>query len=129
MLGISAFEQKEAKTKAKDRALLRLTAKGINAKGYTQPGGFIVCEGSTAVMAEVESIHQYMSTIRKDMLDQGVMEPRGDFYRFTRDYDLSSPSTAAGVLLGRTANGRVEWKDSSGQTLTAIQEAEAESED
>lgn len=125
LLGVSAFEQKEAKTRATDRRFLKLTAKGINAKGYQQPGGFVVSEGSTAVRMEVGSIHQYMRTVRRDLLEQGVMEPAGDFYRFTRDYDLSSPSTAAGVLLGRTANGRIEWKDAGGKTLKEIQEAEA----
>lgn len=128
LLGIAAFEQKEAKTKAKDRRILHLSAKGIAARGYPQPGGFIVCEGSTAVTTEVESIHQYMVTLRKDLIEQGVMVPDGKFLRLTRDYDLSSPSTAAGVLLGRTANGRVEWKDGQGRTLREIQEAEAETQ-
>lgn len=127
LLGISAFEQTTSKTKVKDRSLLHLKAKGIDAKAYAQSGGFIVCKGSTAVTSEVESIHQYMSIVRKDLLEQGVMVVDGKFYRFTTDYDLSSPSTAAGVLLGRTANGRVEWKDTNGVTLKKIQEAEAES--
>ena len=60
-----------------------------------------------------------------DLLAQGVMVAAGTFYRFTRDFDLSSPSTAAGVLLGRTANGRIEWKDAAGKTLREIQEEEA----
>jgi hypothetical protein len=67
-----------------------------------------------------------MSAIRKDLVEQGVMIPEGALFRFTQDYDLSSPSTAAGVLLGRTANGRIEWKDASGRTLKEIQEGEAE---
>jgi hypothetical protein len=32
---------------------------------------------------------------------------------------------AAAVVLGRSANGRVEWKDAQGRTLKALQEAEA----
>ncbi|TXI89048.1 MAG: DUF4357 domain-containing protein, partial [Burkholderiaceae bacterium] len=35
---------------------------------------------------------------------------------------FSSPSTAAAIVLGRSANGRVEWKESSGRTLKEIQE-------
>jgi hypothetical protein len=38
---------------------------------------------------------------------------------------FSSPSTAAAVVLGRSANGRVEWKAADGRTLKEIQEAEA----
>lgn len=69
---------------------------------------------------------QYMSILRKDWIEQGVMVPDGKFFRMTRAYDLSSPSTAASVLLGRAANGRVEWKDDRGRTLREIQEAEAQ---
>jgi hypothetical protein len=36
---------------------------------------------------------------------------------------FDSPSTAAGVILGRTANGRIEWRNASGQTLKEMQEA------
>lgn len=35
---------------------------------------------------------------------------------------FNAPSTAAGVLLGRSSNGRVEWKDANGQTLKQLQE-------
>ena len=41
--------------------------------------------------------------------------------KFTQDYRFDSPSTAAGVILGRTANGRIEWKDSGGRPLKHIQ--------
>jgi hypothetical protein len=40
-------------------------------------------------------------------------------------HSFSSPSTAAAVVLGRSANGRVEWKAVDGRTLKEIQEAEA----
>lgn len=125
LLGISAFEEKGIKVRSPGRDLLFLKAKGIDAQAYLEPGGFVVCAGSTAVKNEVQSIHQYMSTLRRDLAEKGVLEPHGEFFRFTSDYDLSSPSTAAGVLLGRTANGRVEWKDAKGKTLRELQEREA----
>lgn len=40
-------------------------------------------------------------------------QPLGE-YRFSQDYVFSSPSTAAAVVLGRSANGRIEWKDAKG---------------
>ncbi|WP_083885822.1 DUF4357 domain-containing protein [Methanomethylovorans hollandica] len=40
-------------------------------------------------------------------------------------YTFSSPSTAAGVHLGRSANGLIEWKNNKGKTLKEMQEAEA----
>ena len=43
-------------------------------------------------------------------------------YRLAQDYTFNSPSTAAGVLLGRSANGRIEWKDAKGRSLKESQE-------
>jgi hypothetical protein len=59
------------------------------------------------------------------LLDQGVFVDEDKHYRLTQDYTFNSPSTAAGVLLGRSANGRIEWKDAQGRTLKEIQEAES----
>ncbi len=39
-----------------------------------------------------------------------------------QDYSFNSPSAAAAVILGRSANGRTEWKDVQGKTLKQIQE-------
>jgi hypothetical protein len=44
-------------------------------------------------------------------------------YRFTQDAVFSSPS--ADVVLGRSANGRTEWKDADGVTLRERQEKAA----
>ncbi|MDP1650160.1 MAG: GIY-YIG nuclease family protein [Rubrivivax sp.] len=38
---------------------------------------------------------------------------------------FTSPSTAAAVLLGRSANGRNEWKDAQGRPLKELQAQEA----
>ncbi len=40
-------------------------------------------------------------------------------------YTFSAPSTAAAVVLGLSANGRLQWKAADGRTLKEIQEAEA----
>jgi len=54
-----------------------------------------------------------------------VLGLQGGLYQFTQDYSFSSPSTAAAVVLGRSANGRIEWKAADGRTLKELQEAEA----
>lgn len=53
------------------------------------------------------------------------MAIRTDTYLFTRDAVFTSPSHAASVILGRNANGRIEWKDKDGRTLRDIQTSEA----
>ena len=121
LLGLGVFEKTETKRKPKN--LLFINAKGIKATGYEDAKGFVVREGSQLTKEEVPSIHQYMSTLRKDFIEQGVIVENGDTYTFTQDQVFSSPSTAAGVILGRTANGRIEWKDKSGTTLKELQSA------
>lgn len=123
VMGLSLFEVPKAGTKkAKD---LYIRAKGIEARGVDSSEGFIVRAGSQAVKTEVASIHTYLVELRKSLLLQGVLEPAEDVYRVTQDYTFNSPSTAAGVLLGRSANGRVEWKNAKGKTLKEIQDEEA----
>jgi hypothetical protein len=65
-----------------------------------------------------------MFDVRQQLITNGVLALADGLYRFTQDYSFSSPSTAAAVVLGRSANGRIEWKDALGRTLRALQEAE-----
>ena len=126
LLGLSVFEKTETKKKPHDSFYIE--SKGIKATGYEDPKGFVVCSGSQLVKDEQRTIHNYMSTQRKDLLEQGVVEEKGGHYVFTQDQVFGSPSTAAGVILGRTANGRIEWKSKNGKTLKEIQIELAESE-
>jgi hypothetical protein len=73
---------------------------------------------------EVASIHAYISEARSGLIENGVLRLDGKHYVFTQDYPFASPSTAAGALLGRSANGRIEWKTKDGRTLKVIQEVE-----
>jgi hypothetical protein len=47
---------------------------------------------------------------------------RTGVYLFAQDYVFPSPSTAAGVVQGRAANGRVDWKTKEGKTLKELQD-------
>jgi hypothetical protein len=127
LLGLGVFE-KTVTTAKKPGDLLTIESKGIKASGYEDAKGFVVVKGSQLVKDEVPSIHQYMSTLRKDFLAQGVIVDNGSHFVFTQDQVFNSPSTAAGVILGRTANGRIEWKNSEGKTLKQLQVTAAEEE-
>lgn len=52
-----------------------------------------------------------------------VLVADGVCLRLVQDYLFASPSLAAGVMLGRPANGRVEWRTTDGRTLKDIQDA------
>ncbi|EGB16355.1 hypothetical protein DND132_3152 [Pseudodesulfovibrio mercurii] len=121
LIGLSVFEKPDQTRGA--RELLHIKAKGIKAKGYETSRGFVVLKGSEAVTEEVPSIHQYLTNLRTDLVKKGVLEGRNGHYVFTEDYIFSSPSTAAGVILGRSSNGRTCWKSPNGMNLKAIQTA------
>ena len=122
LVGLTAFEPAPGIRSKKN--LLHISAKGISARGYETADGFAVQQDSAAVIDETRSIHGYLSALRRDLREQGVLTLQDDHYRFTQDFVFSSPSTAAGVILGRAANGRTEWRTSTGSTLKDLQFAE-----
>jgi len=126
VLGLSAFEKPPQKPV--DEHLLYLRGRGIEATGYEAPQGFVVQSGSQAVKDTVPSIHNYMVTLRNKLLEKDILVDQDDHYILSQDYVFDSPSTAAGVLLGRTANGRIEWKDENGVTLKELQSQGQEAE-
>jgi Domain of unknown function (DUF4357) len=127
VLGLDVFE-KPLKGQS-GRQTLILKGKGIEAKGYESPDGFVVLANSQAVRDAVPSIHRFMLDMRDSLEKRGVFQSDGSGYRLSQDYVFDSPSTAAGVLLGRSANGRLEWKDMKGRSLKQIQEARTDSLD
>jgi hypothetical protein len=82
--------------------------------------GFVVFEGSIARIEIAPSAVQSLRPQREKLLASGVLEERAGVYVFTQDFLFTSPSTAAAIVLGRSANGWLEWKDLEGKTLDDI---------
>lgn len=80
-------------------------------------------KGSQAISTEAPSIQKWMSDQRSFLREEGLLVSEGDHLAFSQDYEFNSPTSAASVVLGRTANGRTEWKDKDGRTLKEIQSA------
>jgi hypothetical protein len=119
VLGLSVFERPQPTKTAARRYYLK--GRGIEAEGYEDPNGFVVLAGSQVARDFVPSAHRYLLTLRAALQERGVVAQNGDGLTVAQDYTFDSPSTAAGVLLGRSANGRIEWKDEEGRTLKDIQ--------
>ncbi|HUR18699.1 MAG TPA: GIY-YIG nuclease family protein [Acidimicrobiales bacterium] len=126
VLGVLAFQKAEELPSSSVR--LFLTGKDTKAQGTETAEGFVVYAGSLGRAETVPSIHAYGTQIRQALLEKGVLLAEGVHLRLTEDYVFPSPSTAAMVLLGRTANGRVEWKSIEGNTLKELQSAEVPGE-
>lgn len=122
-LGHPIFEsltQNASSSNGKPQSTELFYCKGPDASGvgeYTSEG-FVVHKGSTARIGNVASIQgTSQERFREQLVTDGVLLLQGTQYVFTRDYLFSSPSMAAIAVLGRSANGWMEWKTQHGQTL------------
>lgn len=108
-----------------EKRLLFCEIKGLKATGHLTPDGFVVLKGSQAVLKERASAHHWPYTLatRKKLIDDGTLVEDGDHLKFTRDAEFSSPSAAATVVQGGSANGLLSWKDKSGKTLKELEAA------
>jgi hypothetical protein len=75
LVGLGVFEKTESTKKPAD--LLTIESGNIKASGYEDAKGFVVVKGSQLVKDETRSIHQFLSTLRKDLLAQGVIVAEG----------------------------------------------------
>ncbi|MGD1097522.1 MAG: GIY-YIG nuclease family protein [Bryobacteraceae bacterium] len=127
VLGIQAFEQSPLKMTKGQTSVLTCQGRGVTASGYDTPQGFVVKSESFATSDEVPSLKLFPNVValRAELLKNGVLVSEGKSLRFTQDYTFNSPSLASSVVLGRSTNGRTDWKDSSGRTLKELQEAQA----
>jgi hypothetical protein len=107
---------------AAPEAALVLSGRGIKATGADTPAGFVVKAGSTAAKEPTESCQPWILTLRKSLVDTGVLRDEGDHLLMTQDYAFDSPSAASAAMLGRSSNGPVEWKDAAGISLKTLRE-------
>lgn len=98
--------------------------KGAEGRGHRTPDGFVVLQGSTAVLQERQSAKRwpYVIALRKQLIADGTLVQKDGFCQFTRDVEFSSPSAAAAVIEGGSANGLVEWKTKDGRVLKELDE-------
>jgi hypothetical protein len=99
------------------------TCKGKQAlgTGCPTPNGFVVFKDSIAMAVLVKSTDMTVVRRHAELVASKVLVPAElETMRFTKDYEFTSPSTAAAVVLGRSANGWTEWKDAEGRTLDEL---------
>ena len=117
-LGHKVFEEKrEIKQKQKQDIFFIKAARGADAQGEPTSDGFVVFKGSKAASTTVNSMQQSFVNLRQSLIDKGVLKMNGEYYEFSEDYIFSSPSTAAAMVMGRNANGLIEWKLKDGKSL------------
>lgn len=119
-----AEEAKESREEEVDAPLYHLTLRKADAHAQLlSNGSMLVLKGSVASSTETESFQRRRQegvtspVLRTKLLDKKVLVKKNGRLVLATDYLFSAPSTAASVMLGRTQNGWVAWRDDKGRTL------------
>lgn len=97
--------------------LLYCRSKESDARGIYNSRGFTVLKQSRCKLTPVAGAVDVVNKRRDPLLKEGILVQQGSNYVFTQDYTFGAPSPAAVVVLGRNANGWIEWKYQNGKTL------------
>lgn len=121
-LGYPLFEPvAKPVTAARDDETFFCKGSGASGRGVYTSEGFVVLKGSVGRKENVPSIIDTAGhRLRIRLLESGVMREEGDTVIFEKDHLFRSPSMGALALMGRTANGWLEWRTQDGRTLDAV---------
>jgi len=110
--------------KAQPGGVLYCRIRGAEGRGQRTVNGFVIFRGSTAVLEERPSAenYPYVMAQRRQLIAEGVLTEKDGFLVFTRDAEFSSPSAAAAVIHGGSANGLIAWKTEGGKSLKQLDE-------
>ena len=118
-LGYPVFDSVN-KNNIKRTEILKINGRGIIAEGDLIDDGFVVFRGSQVKKENTPSCHEYLINTRNKLIQNGILIEKGNILEFIEDYVFNSPSTAGGVILGRSTNGWIQWKNKDGKTLDEI---------
>ena len=117
-LGHKLFDEKrEIKPQQKQEYFYINAARGAEGQGVQTSEGFVVFKDSKATFKTVNSLLENFVNLRNKLIEEKVLINKGEYYEFAEDYIFNSPSAAASIVMGRTANGFTEWKQKDGTTL------------
>jgi hypothetical protein len=103
----------------------RLRANGIVASAMRTIDAFVVIKGSQAAKEVAPSLSNANLSVRAKLLGAGQLVEVGHQLEFVQDYAFPSPSQAASIVVGYSANGRSMWKANDGRSLAEVEEGEA----
>ena len=94
------------------------TSKGANSKGYVVADGFVVLKGSIIALSTTPSIPTNIVKLRTSLLEKGIIDENNTF---VTNHIFTSPSTASAIVMGRSSNGKADWKTDNGESLNDIE--------
>lgn len=122
LMGVLAFEDARVRS-GETKQLLYCSGPDAEAQGYEVADGFLVLEGALLRRHQVPSVYPSVTKRLAALWEEGLLEVISDEqWRLTRGHVFNSPSMAAACVLGRSANGRTEWRTIEGTSLKELQD-------
>ncbi len=120
-LGFPIFEPAiHARLDSDDISIFSCKRSGADARGIYNEEGFVVLAGSVCRTETTQSASDGVARRRAEMIESGVLVDHPGGLLLKRDTPFSSPSAAAAVVTGSSANGWTEWRNGQGQTLDDV---------
>ena len=129
VIGIDILTKAQEKKKMEKDVLFSFVdkKKKWNANGYETSNGFAIRKGSLINKKTLDSLYSTYKQERNQLINNNVIEENDERLIFTIDYEFSSPSTAACIVSGRSANGLTSWKDQNNITLKEYRNKDVQS--
>ena len=124
-LGFRIFEElrkTHQSEEEKERSTFYIEAtRGANASGQSTNEGFVVLKDSSIATSITNSFPKNWLRLRDELLNNGIVIEKDEKLVFSKDHLFTSPSAAAAIVMGRSANGLTEWKLKDGRILKAVE--------
>lgn len=123
ILGYKVFEPLRSikNHNSDDKILFNKAVRGADAIGRQTSDGFLVLQNSRISNDYVKSFSKSFIKRRNKLVEDESIFKNGDQFVLVEDYLFSSPSTAAAIVMGRNANGLIEWKTKDSRTLKSVE--------
>ena len=82
----------------------------------------VIKQGSEIATSVTPTVPDHAEKQRQELIEREIVVPKGDKLVFSQDFLFTNASIAAAIVMGRSANGLLEWKDEKGRTLKSYQE-------
>lgn len=129
-LGFPLFEPTPTSAVAptSESMVFQYRGEGFDGRGRYVDGEFVVLKGSIARAKVTESARPWLPQRRESLEREGVIRKTDTGWVFSADHTFPSPSAAASMIYGGSANGWAYWKAPDGRTLSDVYRPETTDE-
>lgn len=126
-LGFPVLRPMQTRQRTEPARVLHMRGLTETTSGTYSADGLTVFAGTVLVNREPGSrTYERIEAQRAALEADGVLGREGDRLAFLRDYVFASPSGAACLIRGRTANGWDNWRDAANRSLDQIERVAVE---